>query len=146
YHPLHYRRPALTRMRVKAANELLNIHNNANISVAGCVIARQRPGTAQGFIFLSLEDETGISNIIIDPDLYTKYTLTVLHERFVLVKGVLQNQEGVVHVKARHIEALRTAFERTQNYLPSPPQLSSNSAVDMQTSSIEPEIPSHDFH
>jgi error-prone DNA polymerase len=147
YHPLHYKRPALTRMRVKAANELLNIHNNANVSVAGCVIARQRPGTAQGFIFLSLEDETGISNIIIDPDLYTKYTLTVLHERFVLVKGVLQNQEGVVHVKARHIEPLRSAFfEHTQDHRPSQPNPSPHSAAALHISSIEPEIPSHDFH
>src|SRR5204863_326450 len=52
YHPLHYRRPALKRMRVKTANELLNMHDKATVSVAGCIIARQRPGTAQGFIFL----------------------------------------------------------------------------------------------
>ena len=148
YHPLHYRRPALKRMRVKTANELLNMHDKATVSVAGCIIARQRPGTAQGFIFLSLEDETGISNIIIDPDLYTKYTLTVLHERFVLVKGILQNQEGVVHVKAKHIEPLRTAFfEHTQNRSPSSSKIAPYSAADeVRTSSFEPEIPSHDFH
>ena len=147
YHPLHYRRPVLKRMHVKAASELLAMHDKVNVSVAGCVIARQRPGTAQGFIFLSLEDETGISNIIIDPDLYTKYTLTVLHERFVLVKGVLQNQEGVVHVKAKHIESLRTAFEHAQNHYTSQLQSSPHSATaDVSTNTLEPEIPSHDFH
>ncbi len=133
-------------MRVKPASELLKMHDKANVSVAGCVIARQRPGTAQGFIFLSLEDETGISNIIIDPDLYTKCTLTVLHERFVLVKGVLQNQEGVVHVKARHIEPLRTAFEHTHNPPPSSPMIPSRSAAAEAQTNLEPKIPSHDFH
>jgi error-prone DNA polymerase len=147
YHPLHYRRATLTGMRVKTANELLGMCDKANVSVAGCVIARQRPGTAHGFIFLSLEDETGISNIIIDPDLYTKYTLTVLHERFVLVKGVLQNQEGVVHVKAKHIEALRSAFfEHGQNQRALPPKLSPHSAAPDSQAALEPEIPSHDFH
>ena len=143
HHPLHYRRAILTSMRVKTANELLNMPDKANVSVAGCIIARQRPGTAQGFIFLSLEDESGISNIIIDPDLYTKYTLTVLYERFVLVKGILQNQDGVVHVKAKHIEPLRTIFSRhTDNPRSSFPSIAHHT----ETGCFEPEIPSHDFH
>jgi error-prone DNA polymerase len=141
HHPLHYRRAILTSMGAKTANELLNMPDKANVSVGGCIIARQRPGTAQGFIFLSLEDETGISNIIIDPDLYAKYTLTVLHERFVLVKGILQNQDGVVHVKAKHIEPLQTAFSRhTDN------ARSSFISATHHTGTFEPMIPSHDFH
>lgn len=67
---------------------------------AGCIIARQRPGTAKGFIFLSMEDETGIANVIVTPDLYERERLTVTRSKFLLVEGSLQNQDGVIHVKA----------------------------------------------
>jgi error-prone DNA polymerase len=55
--------------------------------VAGCVIARQRPGTAKGFVFLSLEDETGISKVIVNPDLYEKYRRVINREKFLRVGG-----------------------------------------------------------
>jgi error-prone DNA polymerase len=66
------------------------------------VIARQRPGTASGFISLSMEDETGISNIIIHPDLYERERLLVSRGKF-LIKGKLQNEDSVVHVKASRV-------------------------------------------
>jgi error-prone DNA polymerase len=68
--------------------------------VAGCVITRQRPGTAKGLIFLTLEDETGNANVIVGPDLYSSDPIVVLHERFIKVKGTVQNQDGIVHLKA----------------------------------------------
>jgi hypothetical protein len=68
--------------------------------VAGCVIARQRPGTAKGFVFLSLEDETGISNVIVNPDLYEKYRVVINREKFLRVEGVLQNQDHTISIKA----------------------------------------------
>ena len=73
---------------------------------AGCVIARQRPGTAKGFIFISIEDEAGIANIIVSPDLYERERLAVTRSKFLLVDGCLQNQDGVIHVKAIRLEAL----------------------------------------
>jgi error-prone DNA polymerase len=72
----------------------------------GCVIARQRPGTAKGFIFLSMEDETGIANVIVRPDLYERERLLVTRSKFLMVEGPLQNQDGVIHVKAVHLKAL----------------------------------------
>ena len=66
----------------------------------------QRPGTAKGFVFLSLEDETGIANVIITPALYDRDRLLVTRSKFLLVKGVLQNRDNVVHVKATRLMAL----------------------------------------
>ena len=77
------------------------------VRVAGSVICRQRPGTANGFVFLSLEDETGISNAIVMPDLFQTQRLTIVEEPFLLVEGILQNQRGSVSVKASRVEGLR---------------------------------------
>jgi error-prone DNA polymerase len=82
------------------------------VKAAGCVIGRQRPGTAKGFIFISMEDETGIANVIVTPDLYERDRLTVVRSKFLLAEGVLQNQDGVIHVKATRLTALvDTALE-----------------------------------
>jgi error-prone DNA polymerase len=74
--------------------------------VAGTVITRQRPGTAKGFVFLTLEDETGIANVIIRPDLFDRERFTVLEQTFLLVDGILQNQDGVTSVKAERLQGL----------------------------------------
>jgi error-prone DNA polymerase len=70
------------------------------------VIVRQRPGTAKGFVFLSMEDETGIMNAILAPPTFDRCKLVVLGERFLLIDGVLQNLDGVVSVKAARVQAL----------------------------------------
>lgn len=75
-------------------------------TVAGAVITRQRPGTAKGLIFLTLEDEYGNANVIVMPDVYERYRRAVLEPKFVRVYGTVQNQDGVVHLKAQHIEPL----------------------------------------
>ena len=72
--------------------------------IAGMVICRQRPGTAKGFVFVSLEDETGISNAIVPPRLFEKQRLLVASEPFLLIEGIVQNEEGVIHLKAEKIE------------------------------------------
>lgn len=108
-HPLHYRRNELRGMGVLSAAELRDCRDGEYVRTAGCVIARQRPGTAKGFIFLSIEDETGIANVIVTPDLYERERLTVMRTKFLLVEGLLQNQDGVVHVKARRLAALPPA-------------------------------------
>ncbi len=74
--------------------------------IAGCIIARQRPQTAKGFVFLSIEDDTGISNAIIHPDLFEKSRAIVAHETFVLVEGLLQNLDNVISVKASAVYPL----------------------------------------
>ena len=105
-HPLHYRRQQLRARKVLTAQDLRHGNDGDYVRAAGCVIARQRPGTAKGFIFLSMEDETGIANVIVTPDLYERERVVVTRSKFVLVEGALQNQDGVIHIKAKRIEPL----------------------------------------
>jgi error-prone DNA polymerase len=105
-HPLHYCRKELQARKVLSAEELRNYQHGQFVRAAGCVIARQRPGTAKGFIFISMEDETGIANVIVTPDLYERERLVVTRSKFILVEGALQNQDGVIHVKAKRIRPL----------------------------------------
>jgi error-prone DNA polymerase len=76
------------------------------VRVAGAVITRQRPGTAKGFVFLTLEDETGIANIIIRPDVFAEERLTIIEEPFLLIEGTLQNLDGVTSVRAERLEGI----------------------------------------
>ena len=103
-------------MRVVRAIDLRHISHGQRVRIAGCVIARQRPGTANGFIFLSLEDETGISNAIITPDLYDQNRLMVIHERFLLIEGILQNVENVISVKAIQVSRLEITEAATRSH------------------------------
>jgi error-prone DNA polymerase len=105
-HPMAYRRAEMKRLNVHPVSELSQIANGKHIRIAGSVIARQRPGTAHGFVFLSLEDETGIANAIIAPDLLQKNRILVISERFLLIEGILQNQDNVISVKAERVSPL----------------------------------------
>jgi error-prone DNA polymerase len=102
-HPMAYHREALRQDGILSAEELMQRRSNQPARIGGCVIARQRPGTAKGFVFLSLEDETGIANIILAPDVFEQNRIVVTRNRFLLIEGPLQNQDGVVHVKAQRI-------------------------------------------
>ncbi len=106
-HPMRLHRDEMNRLRVIPADGLASIPHGRRVRIAGAVICRQRPGTANGFVFLSLEDETGISNAIILPDLFEARKLTIVDEPFLLVEGILQNQRGSTSVKAERIDALR---------------------------------------
>jgi error-prone DNA polymerase len=105
-HPMAHRRVEMDARGVKRASELAQVRNGRFVRIAGAVIVRQRPGTAKGFVFLSMEDETGIMNAIVTPDTFDQYKFEVLGERFLYIEGVLQNLDGVVSVKASHIEGL----------------------------------------
>jgi error-prone DNA polymerase len=98
-----YCREILRQEGILSARELEEGGNDRFVRVAGCVVARQRPGTAKGFVFLSLEDETGIANIILTPDVFEKNRTVVTRSRFLSIAGRLQNQDGVIHVKAERI-------------------------------------------
>ena len=80
------------------------------------MIARQRPGTAKGFIFSSTEDETGIANVIVTPGLYERERLVVTRSKFILAEGPLQNQDGVVHVKALRLQSLSDQTLEVRSY------------------------------
>ncbi len=105
-HPVAQYRAELNKLGILHARDLQTLRNGLRVRVAGWVIVRQRPGTAKGFMFLSLEDETGVANIIVTPQLFEKNRRTLVDHPFLLIEGVLQNQDNVISVKARRVKPL----------------------------------------
>ena len=105
-HPMKLYREGLRTRGVVAAEDLQYEKHGRLVRVAGCVICRQRPGTAKGFMFLSLEDETGIANAIVEPDLFDAFRETLVTAPYLLVEGILQNQQGAISVKLNRAEPL----------------------------------------
>ena len=105
-HPLAFRRAELALRGVLRASDLPRGRQGRRVRVAGAVITRQRPGTAKGFVFLTLEDETGIVNIIVRPDLFSEQKRAIIGEPYLIVEGTLQIQEGVTSVKAERVIGL----------------------------------------
>ena len=118
-HPMALARASLATRGVLRAGDLKRIRPGRRVRVAGAVITRQRPGTAKGFVFLSLEDETGIANAIITPQVFGEYKRTIVDSPYLIVEGILQNQDGAVSVKVDRVDVLPHAG---------------------------PEVESHDFH
>jgi len=118
-HPMAFHRPAMNALKVVPAYRLKNLRNAMPVRIAGCVICRQRPGTAKGLLFLSLEDETGISNAVVMPDVFERERVNILGHGYIMVEGELQNIDGVVTVRAATVLPLALA---------------------------EAKVPSHDFH
>ena len=108
-HPMALRRSELALRGVLRAADLPRARDGRRVRVAGMVITRQRPGTAKGFVFLTLEDETGISNVIIRPDLYDRERAAVVRQPFLMIEGVLQHQDGVLSVRAERVEGIQGA-------------------------------------
>lgn len=94
------------------ASRLQEPPNGARVSVAGLVILRQRPGTAKGVIFLTLEDETGVVNVVVWRALYERFRRAVIAGRLLRVTGRVQRQSGVVHVLAEEIEDISPMLDR----------------------------------
>jgi error-prone DNA polymerase len=106
-HPLSFWREELDRKGVLRASQLNGLPDGKWVKVAGCVICRQRPGTANGFLFLSLEDETGISNGIVIPKLFEENRAMILTNPYLLIEGFLQNQQGALSIKVQRLQPLR---------------------------------------
>ena len=115
-HPMAYRRAEMKTLDIRSACELSHIPDGKHVRIGGCVIARQRPGTAHGFVFLSLEDETGIANAILRPDLLQKNRMLVTSERFLMIEGILQNQDNVISVKAERVFPLSVTGAATTSH------------------------------
>jgi len=118
-HPMAFSRGRLGRMGVSRMSDLTAFRHGSWVKVAGAVVVRQRPGTAKGFVFLNLEDETGLINVIVRPPLFHRHRLTLVDESFLLIDGTLQRQDNVTSVRAERIWPLRHRLES---------------------------VPSHDFH
>jgi error-prone DNA polymerase len=115
-HPMFYRREEMRKLKIKSAAELRAMPHGKKATVAGVVITRQRPETASGLIFLTMEDETGYSNVIVMPHVYEKYRQAVLEPRFIRVSGTVQNQDGIVHLRAEHVEALAVSAAQMSSH------------------------------
>ena len=105
-HPVAYHRAELNKLGACRAIDMQQMNDGSVIKVAGWVIVRQRPGTAKGFVFLTLEDETGVANVIITPQLFDKYRLVLVDHPFLLISGTLQNQDNVYFCKSKKCQNL----------------------------------------
>ncbi|MCE1235485.1 MAG: error-prone DNA polymerase [Hyphomicrobiales bacterium] len=103
-HPLAFLRRDLATIRTLPAGRLAAMRSGAHVRVAGLVLVRQRPGSAKGVIFLTLEDETGVANVIVWPKVFEKFRQVVLGGRLIRVDGRLQNEQGVIHVVADRLD------------------------------------------
>jgi len=102
-HPMSFRRHELSMRGILPASELPHIRTGRRVRTAGMVITRQRPGTAKGFVFLTLEDETGVGNIIVRPDFYDEEKVTLVSAPFLIVEGIVQTEDGVTAVRAEKV-------------------------------------------
>jgi error-prone DNA polymerase len=103
-HPMHFLRAAMNELGVTPAKDLGKVPNGGLVRVAGAVIVRQRPGTAKGIMFLSMEDETGIANVVVMPDMFDERRIVLVTEPYLLIEGKVQNVDNVIHVLARRVE------------------------------------------
>ena len=109
-HPMSHVRDVLVPNGVRSARDLLlNGRDGETMATAGLVICRQRPGTAKGFVFLTLEDETGLINVVVTPQRFERQALLISRTPLLLVRGVLQVEEKVVNVRAKQFRALQAA-------------------------------------
>jgi error-prone DNA polymerase len=106
----------MQQLGIRRASELKSMPSGQRLRIGGCVITRQRPGTAKGFFFLSLEDETGVANAIVHPDLLQQNRVLLISERFLMVEGILQNQDNVISVKAERVFPLRITSAETSSH------------------------------
>jgi error-prone DNA polymerase len=115
-HPMAYHRSRMDAMGIRKASDLSRIPDGQYLRIGGCVICRQRPGTAKGFVFLSIEDETGVANAIVTPDLFQKNRLLLSSAQFLMVEGILQNQDNVISVKAERVSPLSITRAETVSH------------------------------
>jgi error-prone DNA polymerase len=109
-HPMAHVRPVLAPNGVRTAADLLRHgRDGERVATAGLVICRQRPGTAKGFVFLTLEDETGLVNVVVTPPRFERQALLISRTPLLLVRGVLQVEQKVVNVRAQQFRALQAA-------------------------------------
>jgi error-prone DNA polymerase len=105
-HPASFMRARLSARGILRSEALHSVKNGERVTVAGLVLVRQRPGTAAGVIFMTLEDETGVANIIVWPKIFERLRAIVLGARFVAVTGKLQSEQGVIHIVAERMNDL----------------------------------------
>jgi error-prone DNA polymerase len=102
-HPMSFLRPSLTERGFLRAADLRDRKHRSAVNVAGIVLIRQRPGSAKGVVFITIEDETGVANLVVWPDTMETYRKVVMGARLIEVRGRVEYEEGVLHVIAAHL-------------------------------------------
>ena len=105
-HIMQHLRAELSRLGVLRARDLRAARDGSWTTIAGLVIVRQRPGTAKGFCFITLEDETGTANAVVVPDMFQRFRAVIHTAALLQIEGPLQKVDGVIHVRARRITPL----------------------------------------
>jgi error-prone DNA polymerase len=114
-HPVSFYRQQLNQLRFLPAKKLADMKDGCYVRVAGLVLVRQRPGTAKGITFVTLEDETGVANLIIRMDVWEKFYTVARTAPAFIAHGRLQNQQGVVHVLVAKLENLNDSLNELQS-------------------------------
>ncbi|MDP6952893.1 MAG: error-prone DNA polymerase, partial [Alphaproteobacteria bacterium] len=117
-HPLALLRETLSTQGIVPSERLAKLANGKRVTVAGLVLVRQRPGTAKGVIFATLEDETGVANIIVWPPVFERHRRTVLGSRLLSVEGTLQREGLVIHIIAKHVTDLSSMLDNLDSSTP----------------------------
>jgi error-prone DNA polymerase len=114
-HPMAFLRKSMARQGYTAAGDLSRMRNGEQISVAGIVLIRQRPGSAKGVCFITLEDETGVANLVVWPKLFETFRRIIMRSRLIDVRGTLQRDADVIHVVATHLTDRSDALDLLSN-------------------------------
>ncbi len=114
-HPMAFLRKSMTRQGYTAAGDLPRMRNAQQISLAGIVLIRQRPGSANGVCFITLEDETGVANLVVWPTVFEAFRRVIMQSRLIDVRGILQRDADVIHVVATHLTNRSDALDRLSN-------------------------------
>jgi len=117
-HPASFLRADLARRGIIRNAELRDVKSGARVTVSGLVTIRQRPGSAKGVIFMTIEDETGIANIIVWSRTFERFRPIVLGARYVAISGVVQQESGVIHVVAARLDDLTSLLARLMQDAP----------------------------
>ncbi|QYX56195.1 error-prone DNA polymerase [Roseovarius sp. SCSIO 43702] len=120
-HPMSFLRKSMARQGYASAAMLQDMRNGQSVRLAGIVLIRQRPGSAKGVCFITLEDETGVANLVVWPKTMEGFRKVVMGARIIDVKGVVQRSEEVIHVVAHHLKDRSDALERLSNDMMEPP-------------------------
>jgi len=105
---------------VMRSSEIMPLFTGTKVRTAGYVVCRQAPATAKGHVFLTLEDEEGLLNIVLKPHVYQKYRYLVRTEPLIVVEGILQKREGIINIVAKRLASLKQERERQQALYPPP--------------------------
>ena len=114
-HPLSFLRAELDKQNIVRSKDLLILESDRKYRVAGLVLLRQRPSTAKGITFMTLEDETGTTNLVVHVNIWEKFRLVARGASAILARGLLQRQDAIVHLVVDHLADLSEAVGRYQD-------------------------------